>query len=86
MVAELLQFRAVDEDRKAIIAILSEALDSAEAGHIIDVAVVTVERSGDGPSFNTAYYGQSGYAALLAGVSALEFDLHWQRYKARDEN
>jgi hypothetical protein len=37
-------------------------------------------RDEDGPQFWTSYYGNGSYATILAGVSALEFDLHHERY------
>ncbi|MDV3257742.1 MAG: hypothetical protein LOX97_08190 [Sphingomonas sp.] len=45
-----------------------------------DCAVVLVIRDEDGPQFWHGYYGQGAYGALVAGVSALEFDLHYRRY------
>lgn len=85
MPAEVIQFAADQTDQEAIIEILEDALTKARSGTVLDVAVITAERDSDGPAFHTAYYGQSAYASLLAGVSALEFDLHYRRYVPEDD-
>lgn len=63
-----------------MVELLEDALAKARAGKVADCAVVLVIRDEDGPQFWHGYYGQGAYGALVAGVSALEFDLHYRRY------
>ena len=81
MAAEIVPFQASTEDRDACIAILREALEAAEAGEIIDVAVVTVRATEDGPVFHRAYHADAAFAALVCGVADLAFHLQWARYQ-----
>ncbi len=81
MTAEVVEFKAGDADQAACIELLEKALEMARAGKIRDVAVVAAVRDEDGPQFWHGYYGDGAYATLLAGVSALTFDLHYRRYK-----
>jgi hypothetical protein len=78
--AQVLAFPVSDADRDAVVSVLEEALRRARAGEVVDVAVVLAVRDDDGPQFWTSYYGQRAYATILAGVSALDFDLHYRRY------
>lgn len=78
--AEIVKLEACAGDQEAVVALLEEALEKARSGVVIDVAVVMAIRDEDGPSFCSAYHGEAAYAMLLAGVSALEFELHHDRY------
>lgn len=80
MAAQVLAFKANDSDQEAVISVLEEALAKARAGQVVDVAVVLAIRDEDGPQFWHSYYAGAAYATVLAGVSALEFDLHYRRY------
>jgi hypothetical protein len=77
---EVVAFTAPDDDQQAVIRMLEEALAKARAGQVRDVAVVLAFRDENGPQFVHSYYGEAAYATILAGVSALEFDLHYRRY------
>lgn len=79
--AEIIEFVASDEDRERVVAILERALEKARLGEIVDVAVVAATRDEDGSGFVLTYWGQRAYAVLLAGASALQFDLHHERYR-----
>lgn len=78
--AEIVQFKADTSDQDAVIDVLEQALAKAKAGEMIDVLVVAAIKDADGPQFWHGYYGEAGYATLLAGLSAVEFDLHYRRY------
>lgn len=80
----VVQFKAPETDQQAVIEILETALATAKAGSVRDVAVVMSINDDDGPQFATSYYGEGAYASLLAGVSALEFDMHYRRYVPED--
>lgn len=80
MVAEVIAFRADDTDQQAVVGLLEEMLEKARSGEVVDIAIVAAIRDEGGPQFWHGYYGQSAYGTLLAGVSALEFDLHYRRY------
>jgi hypothetical protein len=73
-------FQADNSDQDTCIDILEAALAKAKAGEMVDVAVIGAIRDENGPQFWTSYYGGGSYATILAGVSALEFDLHHERY------
>ena len=80
MPAEVVSFVAPDNDKQAVVELLEEALEKARAGQVRDVAVVLALNDEDGPQFWHGYYGDAAYATILAGVSALTFDLHYRRY------
>jgi len=83
--AELVQFKAESADQQEVIDLLEDALVKARAGQIRDIAIVAAVRDENGPKFMTSYYGEGAYAIILAGVSALEFDLHYRRYQEAGE-
>jgi hypothetical protein len=78
--AEVVAFKADTSSQQSCVEILKDALAKALAGEMVDVAVVAAIRDEDGPQFWTSYHGAGAYAVLLAGVSALTFDLHHERY------
>lgn len=75
----IVPFVAADQDQQAIVALLENALERARSGQVRDVAIILAIKDKDGPQFWHRYYGQAAYATILAGVSALEFDLHYRR-------
>lgn len=79
--AEIVQFRACSSDREAVIELLEDALEKAKSGQVNDAAIVLALNNEDGPQFWHGYYGEGAYATIVAGVSALEFDLHYRRYQ-----
>jgi hypothetical protein len=83
-VPEVVAFSAPDDDQKAVVELLEEALAKAKAGQVRDIAIVCAIRDEDGPQFWHGYYGEAAYSTLLAGISALEFDLHYRRYNPED--
>lgn len=78
---KVVEFRPQADDQDAVVGILEQALADARAGKVVDVAVVMAYRDEDGPQFVTSYYAEVAYSTILAGVSALEFDLHYRRYQ-----
>lgn len=82
--AEVVAFRASDEDRARVVGLLEEALVEARLGRVIDVAIVLAVRDEDGPQFWLKYWGRRAYSTLVTGVSALAFDLHYQRVVGGD--
>jgi len=83
--AELVQFKAESADQREVVDLLEDALVKARAGQIRDIAIVAAVFDENGPQFVTNYYGEGAYAIILAGVSALEFDLHYRRYQEAGE-
>jgi hypothetical protein len=81
---ELVKFKASTSDQEAIISLLEETLAKAKAGEVKDIAIVAAIQDQNGPQFWHCHYGQAAYSTLLAGVSALEFDLHFRRYVPED--
>ncbi|MGN6538951.1 MAG: hypothetical protein ACTHKQ_24890 [Mesorhizobium sp.] len=77
---QVIEFQSATADREAVIELLEDALEKARAGQAVNAAIVLAIRDEDGPQFWHGYYGERAYATLLAGVSALEFDLHYRRY------
>jgi hypothetical protein len=77
---KVVPFIADGDDQAAVVDLLEDALAKAKAGQVRDVAIVLAIRDEDGPQFWHGYYGEVAYATILAGVSALEFDLHYRRY------
>jgi len=77
---KVVEFQSATTDREAVIELLQDALEKARAGQAVYAAVVLAIRDEDGPQFWHGYYGEGAYATLLAGVSGLEFDLHYRRY------
>jgi hypothetical protein len=78
---KLVEFRPDTSDQDAVIGLLEEALEKARSGEAKDVAIVLAIRDEDGPQFWHGYYGEVAYSTILAGVSALTFDLHYRRYR-----
>lgn len=76
----VVEFKPSAEDQEAIIELLEETLEKARLGHVRDIAIVVALRDDDGPQFWHAYLGNAAYATIVAGVSALQFDLHYRRY------
>ena len=81
---KVIEFQSDSEDREAVIELIEDALEKARAGQAVDAAIVLAIRDENGPQFWHGYYGQRAYATILAGVSALEFDLHYRRYNPED--
>lgn len=80
MTSNVVAFKADTTDQDACISILEKALEDAKAGKMVDVAVIAAVNLGEGPEMSIAYWGEGNYACLVAGVSAIQFDLHHQRY------
>jgi len=81
---KIVELRANDEDREACISILEKQLERARRGELRDVAVITAYHDEDGPGFSFHYHGYGHYAGLLAGVSALTFNMHITRCEELD--
>lgn len=81
---ELVQLNANEGDQKEIVGLLEETLERARRGEIKDIAIVAALHDSDGPQFWHGYSAEVAYGTLLAGVSALAFDLHYQRYMDAD--
>lgn len=77
---KVVRFEAKKDGQAVMIDMLERALDRVKAGEVADLAIVAVIRDGDGPQFWHSYWGEGAYGALVCGVSALEFDLHYRRY------
>jgi hypothetical protein len=80
MSLKVVTYEADKSDKDAVIELLEEALEKARAGQMKDVAIVAALHDENGPQFWHGYYAEAAYSTLLAGVSALEFDLHYRRY------
>jgi hypothetical protein len=85
MAATVVDLGAHDDDREAVVEILENALEQARSGVVRDVAVILAVRDDDGPQFQIRYYGEAAYSTILAGTSALEFDLHYRRYVPEED-
>jgi len=80
----VVRIAADERDQSVVIKLLEDALALARAGKVNDAAVVLALRDENGPQFWRGYYGEGAYATLLAGVSALEFDLHYERTRKEE--
>jgi len=80
----VVKLEAAEDDKQAVIELLEEALEKAKAGEVNDIAIVMAIRDDDGSQFWHGYHAEAAYATILAGVSALEFDLHYRRYNPED--
>lgn len=84
--AELIEFKASDDDQQAVCSILRDALEAAERGEVIDVALATVSRAaGQEPEIGYSYWGNSSYAALVGAINGLLFDMQMTCFAADDE-
>ena len=83
--SKVIPFKADTSDQEAVVGLLEEALEKARAGEIKDIAIVAAIQDKDGPQFWHGYYAEAAYGTLLAGVSALTFDLHFRRYMPDEE-
>jgi len=81
---KVVDLKADQDDREEIIRILEEALEKAKKGEILDAGVVYVARDEDAEmAYFHHYYGHNHFALLLAGVSAMEFDMNMVAYENR---
>jgi hypothetical protein len=81
--AELLLFKAPDDDAEAVIEIIEDILEKARRGEVSDIAIAAAIRDKDGPQQWHSYYGQGAYSVLVSGIASLAFAV---QYDARKEH
>jgi hypothetical protein len=82
---KVVNIAADDRDQRIVVKLLEDALEMARAGKVRDAAVVLALQDDEGPQFWHGYHGEAAYATVVAGVSALQFDLHYERYRTQGD-
>lgn len=81
MTAEIVDFRASTEDNAVMQSIIDGLQEKLDSGELKDLAVImAVHDAQNGPGWLLNYYGERQSASLLAGLSHMEFDMHYSRY------
>lgn len=82
MTAEIVDFKASTEDNAVMQSIINDLQEKLDSGELKDLGVVMAVRDADnGPGWQINYYGERQKASLFAGLSHMEFDMHFQHYE-----